>query len=87
MTKEKKQEIIKEYQLHEGDVGSAEVQVAIHTYRINELNEHLKVHSKDHHTRRGLLKLVGKRRNLLNYVRNQDIERYRNLIERLGLRK
>lgn len=87
MTKEKKQEIIKEYQLHEGDVGSAEVQVAIQTYRINELNEHLKVHKKDHHSRRGLLKLVGKRRNLLNYVRNQDIERYRNLIERLGLRK
>ncbi|NLY37098.1 MAG: 30S ribosomal protein S15 [Tissierellia bacterium] len=87
MTKEKKQEIIKEYQLHEGDVGSSEVQVAIHTFRINELNEHLKVHKKDHHSRRGLLMLVGKRRNLLNYVKNQDITRYRNLIERLGLRK
>ena len=87
MTKEKKQEIIKEYQLHEGDVGSSEVQVAIHTFRINELNEHLKVHKKDHHSRRGLLMLVGKRRNLLNYVKNQDIARYRNLIERLGLRK
>ena len=87
MTKEKKQEIIKEFQLHEGDVGSSEVQVAILTYRINELNEHLKEHKKDHHSRRGLLKLVGKRRNLLNYVRKQDIERYRSLIERLGLRK
>ena len=87
LTKEKKQEIIKEYQLHEGDVGSSEVQVAIHTFRINELNEHLKVHKKDHHSRRGLLMLVGKRRNLLNYVKNQDITRYRNLIERLGLRK
>ncbi len=87
MTKEKKQEIIKEYHLHEGDVGSSEVQVAIHTFRINELNEHLKVHKKDHHSRRGLLMLVGKRRNLLNYVKNQDITRYRNLIERLGLRK
>ncbi len=87
MTKEIKQEIIKDYQLHEGDVGSPEVQVAILTYRINELNEHLKIHKKDHHSRRGLLKLVGKRRNLLNYVRKQDIERYRSLIERLKLRK
>ena len=87
MTKEIKQEIIKDYQLHEGDVGSPEVQVAILTYRINELNEHLKIHKKDHHSRRGLLKLVGKRRNLLNYVRKQDIELYRSLIERLKLRK
>lgn len=87
MTKEKKQEIIKDFQLHEGDVGSSEVQIAILTYRINELNEHLKIHKKDHHSRRGLLKLVGKRRNLLNYVRKQDVERYRGLIERLGLRK
>ncbi len=87
MTKEQKQTIIEEYRLHDNDVGSAEVQVAIHTFRINELNEHLKVHPKDHHSRRGLLKLVGKRRNLLDYVRKQDIQRYRNLIERLGLRK
>ncbi|NLY72284.1 MAG: 30S ribosomal protein S15 [Tissierellia bacterium] len=87
MTKEQKQAIIEEYRLHDNDVGSAEVQVAILTFRINELNEHLKVHKKDHHSRRGLLKLVGKRRNLLEYVKKQDVERYRSLIERLGLRK
>lgn len=87
MTKEQKQAIIEEYRLHEGDVGSVEVQVALQTFRINELNEHLKVHKKDHHSRRGLLKLVGKRRNLLEYVKKQDIERYRELVERLGLRK
>ena len=83
----KKLEIIKEYQTKEGDTGSPEVQVAILTYRINDLNEHLKVHKKDHHSRRGLLKMVGQRRNLLNYLKNKDIERYRNLIARLGLRK
>ncbi len=87
ITKEKKAEIIKEYALKEGDTGSPEVQVAILTYQINHLNEHLKIHKKDHHSRRGLLKMVGKRRNLLNYVKEQDIERYRNLVSRLGLRK
>lgn len=87
ITTEKKAEIIKEYALKEGDTGSPEVQVAILTYRINDLNEHLKVHKKDHHSRRGLLKMVGKRRNLLNYVKEQDIERYRSLVSRLGLRK
>lgn len=87
ITKEKKAEIIKEYQLKEGDTGSPEVQVAILTYRINDLNEHLKANHKDHHSRRGLLKMVGKRRNLLNYLKEADIERYRSLITRLGLRK
>ena len=83
----KKAEIINEYKTKEGDTGSPEVQVAILTYRINDLNEHLKIHKKDHHSRRGLLKMVGQRRNLLNYLKNKDIERYRNLIARLGLRK
>lgn len=87
ITTEKKAEIIKEYQTKEGDTGSPEVQVAILTYRINDLNEHLKVHKKDHHSRRGLLKMVGQRRGLLAYLRKIDIERYRSLIERLGLRK
>ena len=87
ITKEMKDSIIKEYALKEGDTGSPEVQVAVLTFRINDLNEHLKIHKKDHHSRRGLLKMVGKRRNLLNYVKGQDIERYRNLIARLGLRK
>ncbi|MDD6311502.1 MAG: 30S ribosomal protein S15 [Firmicutes bacterium] len=87
ITTEKKAEIIKEYQLSEGDTGSPEVQVAVLTYRINDLNEHLKVHKKDHHSRRGLLKMVGKRRNLLAYLKKNDLERYRNLIARLGLRK
>lgn len=87
MEKEKKQIIISEYQTHEGDTGSPEVQVAILTNRINHLNEHLKIHKKDHHSRRGLLKMVGQRRNLLNYLKSKDIERYRNLIARLGLRK
>ncbi len=87
ITKEKKDQIIKEYATHEGDTGSAEVQVAILTYRINDLNEHLKVHKKDHHSRRGLLKMVGQRRNMLAYLKSKDIERYRNLIARLGLRK
>jgi small subunit ribosomal protein S15 len=83
----KKAEIIKEYMTHEGDTGSPEVQIAILTYRINDLNEHLKIHKKDHHSRRGLLKMVGQRRNMLNYLRNKDVERYRSLIARLGLRK
>ena len=87
LTQEKKTEIIKEYALKEGDTGSPEVQVAILTYKINDLNEHLKIHKKDHHSRRGLLKMVGRRRNLLNYVKEQDIERYRSLVSRLGLRK
>ncbi len=83
----KKAEIIKEYQTKEGDTGSPEVQVAILTYRINDLNEHLKIHKNDHHSRRGLLKMVGQRRNLLAHLRNVDIERYRTLVARLGLRK
>ena len=87
LTKEKKQEIIKEYATKEGDTGSPEVQVAILTYRINDLNGHLKEHTKDYHSRRGLLKMVGQRRNLLKYLKDADIERYRALIARLGLRK
>ena len=87
ITKEMKQQIIKDYQLKEGDTGSPEVQIAVLTYRINDLNEHLKVHKKDHHSRRGLLKMVGQRRNLLNYLKAKDLERYRSLIARLGLRK
>lgn len=87
ITKEIKNNIIEEYKTHEGDTGSPEVQVAILTYRINDLNEHLKEHYKDFHSRRGLLKMVGQRRNLLKYLKNTDIERYRSLIARLGLRK
>ena len=87
MTQAEKQAIIKEYATHEGDTGSPEVQVAVLTTRINELTEHLKVHKKDHHSRRGLLKMVGQRRGLLAYLKKTDIERYRSLIERLGLRK
>ncbi|HHX13963.1 MAG TPA: 30S ribosomal protein S15 [Clostridiales bacterium] len=82
-----KAEIIEGYKTHEGDTGSPEVQVALLTYRINDLNEHLKIHKKDHHSRRGLLKMVGQRRNLLNYLREKDVERYRELIAKLGLRK
>ena len=82
-----KQEIIKEFGRKEGDTGSPEVQVAILTSRIQYLTDHLKEHKKDHHSRRGLLKLVGQRRNMLDYLRRKDIERYRSLIERLGLRK
>lgn len=87
INKEAKSRIIEEYKIHEGDTGSPEVQIAILTHRINELNEHLKEHKKDHHSRRGLLKMVGKRRGLLNYLMKNDLERYRKLIERLGLRK
>ncbi|MCL2446936.1 MAG: 30S ribosomal protein S15 [Oscillospiraceae bacterium] len=87
MTQEKKQAVIAEYATHEGDTGSPEVQVALLTTRINELTGHLKVHKKDHHSRRGLLMMVGQRRNLLNYLANKDIERYRALIARLGIRK
>ncbi|WBW50683.1 30S ribosomal protein S15 [Peptoniphilus equinus] len=86
LNKEAKQQIIEDYKLHEGDTGSAEVQIAILTNRINELNVHLKEHKKDHHSRRGLLKMVGKRRNLLRYLRNKDIDRYRELIQKLGIR-
>ena len=82
-----KSAIIAEYATHEGDTGSPEVQIALLTERINHLNEHLKVHKKDHHSRRGLLKMVGQRRGMLNYLRDKDIERYRALIAQLGLRK
>lgn len=82
-----KQEIIAEYQIHEGDTGSPEVQIALLTERINHLNEHLKLNKKDHHSRRGLLKMVGHRRNLLKYLQDNDIERYRAIIARLGIRK
>lgn len=87
MTTEKKQEIIKEYGRTPSDTGSPEVQVALLTERINTLTEHLKDNKKDHHSRRGLLKMVGKRRGLLTYLKNTDVENYRILIERLGLRK
>ena len=87
LTTEAKLAVIKEYATHEGDTGAPEVQVAILTSRITYLTEHLKEHKKDHHSRRGLLKLVGQRRNMLDYLRRKDIERYRSLIERLGLRK
>ena len=87
LTTEAKLAVIKEYATHEGDTGSPEVQVAILTSRITYLTGHLKEHKKDHHSRRGLLKLVGQRRNMLDYLRRKDIERYRSLIERLGLRK
>ena len=86
IAKEKKQAIIAEYGRTPGDTGSPEVQVAVLTTRINELTEHLKVHKKDHHSRRGLLKMVGHRRNLLVYLYNKDIERYRALIKKLGIR-
>ena len=88
MTKERKQALIAEYATHEGDTGSPEVQIALLTERINHLNnDHLNTHKKDHHSRRGLLMMVGKRRGLLNYLKEQDIERYRDLVAKLGLRK
>ena len=87
LSEKKKDELIEQYRLHETDTGSPEVQIALLTHRITYLNEHFKVHKKDHHSRRGLLKLVGQRRRLLNYLKAKDIERYRNLIESLGLRK
>jgi small subunit ribosomal protein S15 len=87
ISKEKKDAIIKEYATKEGDTGSPEVQVAVLTERIKELTEHLKTNHKDHHSRRGLLKMVGKRRGLLDYLKKTDIERYRALIEKLGIRK
>ena len=87
ITKEEKQKIIEEYAIHEGDTGSPEVQIAILTHRIVTLNEHLKANKQDHHSRRGLLKMVGHRRNLLGYLQKTDIERYRAIVEKLGLRK
>ena len=87
MTAERKQEIINQYRRDEKDTGSSEVQIALLTERINELTEHLKVHKKDNHSRRGLLKMVGKRRNLLNYLVKKDVNRYRAIVEKLGLRK
>jgi len=87
LTKESKSELIQKYQIKEGDTGSPEVQIAILTERINNLNEHLQINKKDHHSRRGLLKMVGQRRGLLNYLKAKDIERYRAIIEKLGLRK
>ena len=87
LLKEEKSKVVAEYATHEGDTGSPEVQIAILTKRINDLTEHLKTHKKDHHSRRGLLKMVGQRRNLLNYVMKKDIERYRSIIARLGIRK
>ena len=86
LTKEIKDQIIDDYKIHEGDTGSPEVQIALLTYRINSLNEHLKEHKKDHHSRRGLLKMVGQRRGLMKYLQNKDIARYRSLIEKLGIR-
>ncbi|MBR2216692.1 MAG: 30S ribosomal protein S15 [Selenomonadaceae bacterium] len=87
LTKETKQEIMEKYAVHDGDTGSPEVQVAVLTARIQYLTEHLKEHKKDHHSRRGLLKMVGHRRRLLNYLYNKDIERYRAIIAKLNLRK
>ena len=86
LNKEEKQEIIEEYQREEGDTGSSEVQIALLTARISELTDHLKEHQNDHHSRRGLLKMVGKRKKLLRYLKNNKIERYRNLIEKLDIR-
>ncbi|MEG0753789.1 MAG: 30S ribosomal protein S15 [Angelakisella sp.] len=85
--KETKTQVILENATHEGDTGSPEVQIAVLTARINELTEHLKIHKKDHHSRRGLLKMVGRRRNLLNYLTKKDINRYRAIVAKLGLRK
>lgn len=82
-----KQQIVSDYRTHDQDTGSAEVQIAVLTRRVNDLTEHLKTHSKDHHSRRGLLMMVGKRRRLLEYVRRNDVAKYRALIERLGLRR
>ena len=87
MLPEEKTAIMKEYATHEGDTGSPEVQIAVLTRRINDLTEHLKEHKKDHHSRRGLLKMVGKRRKMLDYLMAKDIERYRAIIAKLGIRK
>ena len=87
MTKERKQEVINSFKREANDTGSSEVQIALLTERINELTEHLKVHKKDNHSRRGLLQMVGKRRNLLNYLAKKDLEKYREVVEKLNLRK
>ena len=87
ITKEQKQAIIEEYKVHEGDTGSPEVQIAILTFRISALTEHLKANKNDFHSRRGLQKMIGHRRNLLNYLQNNDIERYRAIVSKLGLRR
>ncbi|NLY66353.1 MAG: 30S ribosomal protein S15 [Tissierellia bacterium] len=86
LSKEEKAKIIEEYKIHDNDTGSPEVQIAILTYRINQLTEHLKVHKKDHHSRRGLFKMIGQRRGLLRYLEKKDIERYRELIKKLEIR-
>ena len=87
MTKDEKQAIISQYATHEGDTGSPEVQIAVLTSRINTLTEHIKQNKKDFHSRRGLQKMIGHRRNLLNYLQNNDIERYRAIVSKLGLRR
>ena len=87
MTKERKQELITTYKREENDTGSPEVQIALLTERISELTEHLKVHKKDNHSRKGLLKMIGKRRNLLNYLAKKDVNRYREIVKKLSLRK
>lgn len=87
LTQERKNEIIAEFRTHESDTGSPEVQIAVLTEEINNLNEHLRVHKKDHHSRRGLFKMVGRRRNLLKYLRDNDVQRYREIITKLGLRR
>ncbi|RIM08286.1 30S ribosomal protein S15 [Staphylococcus chromogenes] len=87
ISQERKNELIKEYRTHETDTGSPEVQIAILTAEITALNDHLRTHKKDHHSRRGLLKMVGRRRHLLNYLREKDIQRYRELIKSLGIRR
>ena len=87
LTSKDKQQLIEQYKLHDSDTGSPEVQIGLLTHRIHYLTEHLKVHKKDHHSRRGLLMLVGRRRRLLNYVKNNDVQRYRNIIQTLGLRR
>ncbi len=87
ISQERKNELIQEYRTHESDTGSPEVQIAVLTAEITTLNEHLRIHKKDHHSRRGLLKMVGRRKHLLTYLRKKDIQRYRELIKRLGLRR
>jgi small subunit ribosomal protein S15 len=87
LTQERKNELVNEFKVHESDTGSPEVQIAILTEKINYLNDHLRTHKKDHHSRRGLLKMVGQRRNLLTYLRDKDVQRYRVVIDKLGLRR
>ncbi|EGQ2708057.1 30S ribosomal protein S15 [Staphylococcus pseudintermedius] len=87
ISQERKNELIKEYRTHETDTGSPEVQIAVLTAEITALNDHLRIHKKDHHSRRGLLKMVGRRRHLLNYLRDKDIQHYRELIKSLGIRR